>query len=62
MGKQSILQCDEAVHLPGKHPTKKEEDQRRANSHDVDKVDRWAAARGGSLVGRQASIKVVDAT
>lgn len=36
-----------------------EEDQRRANSHDVDKVDRWAAASGGSLVSRQASIKVV---
>ncbi|EZA54121.1 hypothetical protein X777_05971 [Ooceraea biroi] len=41
---------DEMVHLPGRYPPE-DEDQRRANSHDVDKVGRWAATRwvpGGS--------------
>lgn len=40
----------------------KEEDRRRANSHDVDKVDRWAAARwvpGGSTGVHQGSRRYV---
>jgi len=52
---------NEMVHLPGKYPGK-EEDQRRANSHDVDKLGRWAAARwvpGGSTGVHQGGRRYV---
>lgn len=49
------------AYLPGKYPVK-EEDRRHANSHDVDKVGRWAAARwvpGGSTGVHQGSRRYV---
>lgn len=48
------------AHLPSKYPAK--EDRRRANSHDVDKVGRWAAARwvpGGSTGVHQGGQRYV---
>lgn len=50
----------ETVHLPGKYPAK-EEDRRRANSHDVDKVGRWAArwVSGGSTDVHQGGRRYV---
>lgn len=49
------------VYLPDKNPMK-EEDRRRANSHDVDKVCRWTAARwvpGGSTDVHQGGRRYV---
>ncbi|TGZ57920.1 Uncharacterized protein DBV15_07600 [Temnothorax longispinosus] len=50
------------AHLPGKYLAKEEDRRRAANSHDVDKVGRWAAARwvpGGSTGVHQGSRRYV---